>query len=184
VILEDKFLEEAIKFCEIYNIPIKDGKIPTEHIDEIIEYIRERLKKERAITRRLEENIRLKIDHSLGGIMKKLGANLIDSPIEEYLWSALEREELTFMAKRQFEIGSYKIDIAFPNAKLAVECDGKEYHRANVLQLEKDQKRDKYLARKGWRTLRIEGIAIRRDINYCIERIKKALGNLLPTLII
>lgn len=175
MILEDKFLKEAVKFCRIHDIPIKNGRIPEEYVDDIQEYIKQRMDKERAITRRLEESISLKIESSLGGLMQKMQGMIIDSPIEEYLWHALEKEELSFMARRQFEIGPYKIDIAFPMAKVAIECDGAEYHRSNQLQLERDQKRDKYLARKGWRTLRIEGIAIRRDISYCIERIKQAL---------
>lgn len=180
MILEDKFMEEITKFCKIKNIPIVNGKIPPVYEGEIKEYIQSRLKKERQVTARLEESIQQKIDFSIWGIMKKWDNDRFDSPIEDYLWDALEREELSFMARRQFEIGHYKIDIAFPNAKLAIECDGAEYHRGNELQLERDQKRDKYLARKGWRTLRIEGIAIRRDINYCIERIKRGLGDLLP----
>lgn len=176
MILPDKFLEEAIKYCRLHNIPIEGGKIPTRHIREIQNYINERIKKERAITKRLKENTRLRLGTSIQSIMSKMIGSETDSPIEEYLWDALERAELSFLAKRQFEIGHYRIDIAFPKSKLAVECDGQQYHRDNQLQLEKDQKRDNYLAKKGWRTLRIEGIAIRRDINYCIERIKQALG--------
>ena len=180
MILPDKFLEEVTKYCEFHNIPIVNGRIPVKYEGDIHVYIRERLAKERRITARLEERSKQGMEYSIKGIMFKLAQSKIDSPIEEYLWDALEREELSFMARRQFPIGPYKIDFAFLNAKLAVECDGAEYHRANQLQLEHDQKRDKYLARKGWRTLRIEGIAIRRDIVYCIERIKKALGDLLP----
>jgi very-short-patch-repair endonuclease len=176
MILQDKFLEEVEKYCETHNITIRDGQVPSKHEGEIIEYIKRRLARERQTTARLEESIRLRMECSVGGIMQRLVGCVINSPVEEYLWDALTREELSFMARRQFEIGPYRIDIAFPNAKLAVECDGAQYHRGTELQLERDQKRDKYLARKGWRTLRIEGIAIRRDIGYCIERIKKALG--------
>ncbi len=152
MILPDKYLGEVIKYCEIKNIPIK----------------------KRDITRRLEEQGKMGLADSIGKIM--CGIKQEESPIEEYLWEALKRTELSFLAIRQFEIGKYRIDFAFPKYKLAVECDGAEYHRANILQLERDQVRDKYLAHKGWRTLRVEGIAIRRDITYCIERIKKAMG--------
>lgn len=174
MILPDKFLEEVTKFCEIHQIPIKNGKILQEHIREIETYIAERLKKERDITRRLEEQYKNSISSMVHEILFKVKPE--DSPIEEYLWQALQREELSFLAVRQFEIGLYRIDFAFPKYKLAVECDGKKYHRENQQQLERDQKRDKFLARKGWRTLRVEGLAIRRDINYCIKRIKEAIG--------
>ena len=174
MILPDKYLEEVIKYCEFKNIAIQDGKVPAYCENEIKDYIAQRMKKERAITRRLEEESRISIAPTIAKILGVVKPE--ESPIEEYLWIALERAELSFLAIRQFEIGSYKIDFAFPKYKLAVECDGAEYHRGTELQLERDQKRDKYLARKGWRTLRIEGIAIRRDIQYCMERIRKAIG--------
>ena len=180
MILEEKYIEKVKKYCEINNIPIKGGMFPAKYAEEIKNYIKASLHMGRQVTAGLEASLSLRLEHSLGGIMRQMSGNVMESPIEEYLWDALKKAELSFIACRQFEIGPYRIDIAFPNAHLAIECDGAEYHRENQLQLERDQKRDKYLARKGWRTLRIEGIAIRRDINYCIERIKNALGDFSP----
>ena len=77
--------------------------------------------------------------------------------------------------RTQFNIGSKRVDFAFPIAKLVVEADGKEYHRANQRQLDRDMQRDKYLARKGWRVLHIEGLAIRRNLGLCLEKIKEQL---------
>jgi len=177
MIFEEKLLEEITKYCIIKNIPIKNGKIPVFYEREINGYIRERLEKERGVTRRSEENIQLRMDYSIQNIITKLLVGIkIESPLEEYLWDALEKEELSYLAKKQFEIGKYKIDIAFPVAKLAIECDGAEYHRSNIQQLERDQKRDIYLARKGWRTMRFAGIEIRRDIKFCIKKIKEAIN--------
>lgn len=175
MILPEFFERELIKYCEIHKIPIRNGMIPIKYKSAIETYIEDRLRKERFVTRQQEEKNRLTITLTLASIMGRIQPN--ESPIEMYLWDALEREGLTYMARKHFGVGCYEIDIAFPVCKLAIECDGVEYHRANQLQLERDQKRDKYLAQKGWRTLRIEGIAIRRNINFCIEKIKNMLGD-------
>lgn len=82
---------------------------------------------------------------------------------------------LDIHCKPQFEIGTKRVDIAFPIAKLVVECDGKEFHHDNQDQIDRDQKRDIYLAKKGWRVLHIEGLAIRRNIDLCVEKIKEQL---------
>ena len=180
MILEDKFQEEVKKYCEIKDIKIKNSRVSAKYISEIQQYIQDRLNKEREITKKQEESLSSSINFLVKDFLNTISGQILFSPIEDFLWDALEKNELSYMAKRQFEIGKYKIDIVFPIAKLAIECDGAEYHRANQLQLERDQKRDKYLARKGWRTLRIEGLAIRRDIIYCIERIKTAIGSTCP----
>jgi very-short-patch-repair endonuclease len=176
MILEEKFLSIIQDFCDINKIKVVNGRIPEIYSSQIQGYIKKRLQHERAITRNLEKQNEMKIGNIASRIL--FGIQVLDSPIEQYLWDAIEREGLDYLARRQFEIKPYKIDIAFPIARLAVECDGREYHRENVQQLERDQRRDKFLARKGWRTLRIEGIAIRKDIQFCIKKIKDALGDL------
>jgi very-short-patch-repair endonuclease len=176
MILEEKFQGLVQDYCREHKIRIIDGKIPICHKRDIEDFIDRVLKNERAITRGMEKLHDMQVGNILNKMLGRI--DVLNSPIEQYLWDALEREGLSYLARRQFDIGPYKIDMAFPIARLAVECDGAEYHRANMVQFERDQKRDKYLARKGWRTLRIEGIAIRRDINFCIKKIKDNLGDL------
>lgn len=177
MLIEEKFKDKVIKFCALKNIPIERGFIPQKYAGEISEFIKNSLDKERQTTKRLEENLQSRLNFSIKSVIHKLSGMVIEYPIETYLWDALEREELFYMARKQYEIGPYRIDIAFPVCKLAIECDGAEYHRANITQLERDQKRDKYLARKGWRTIRFSGIEIRRDINFCITKTKECLGD-------
>jgi len=176
MILEEKYAELVNQYCAIRGIPLRNGLIPESYAGEIKKYIHSRMEKETAITRRLQESMRSQIKHQIGSIMTDFEKKKVDSPIELLMWDALERYELISGACKQFEIGPYRIDIAYPMARLAVECDGAQYHRENQIQLERDQKRDKYLARKGWRTLRLEGIAICRDIEFCVEKVKRCLG--------
>ena len=67
------------------------------------------------------------------------------------------------------------MDFAYPEQKLAVECDGYKWHKQDKEQIEKDIERDKYLAKKGWRVLHFSGVQIRRNIKECINEIKVAL---------
>lgn len=172
MILEDFYSERVKKFCELSGISIVNGNIPSNRIAEVKDFLIKDQAKQKEITRsREDQSIRPLIKNEIN----RLSGQIMLSPIEEYLWNALKLDGLTHLALWQFPIGPFKIDIAFPIARLAVECDGFEYHRENYEQLERDERRDKYLARKGWVTLRITGIEIRRNMPACIEKIRSFL---------
>lgn len=61
----------------------------------------------------------------------------------------------------QFEIGRYRIDLAFPDMLIAIECDGQEWHSSKE-QIDRDKKRDDYLEKMGWRVIRMSGSDIYR----------------------
>ena len=167
------YLEESVRlYCISKNIPMKDGSIPSSYEREIGEFIQFKLKHDRLNTKIKEAEDALKIKNIIGFVSKELN---IESPIEEFLYRAFVNHGLDKHCRPQFEIGKYRVDFAFPVAHLAVECDGKEYHFTEKHQIERDQLRDKYLARKGWRVLHIEGLAIRRKIDFCIQKIKENL---------
>lgn len=178
MIIPEYLQKEVKKYCKLKNIFLVRGKIPTNHVSEIQRFISDRLKKDRAVTRRKEEKTKLHIKSTITKIMDF--DNSI-SPIEEYMADALSQTEFYKYCRRQFEIGAKTVDFAFPIAKLVIECDGRAYHFSDTSQIEHDQKRDKYLARKGWRVLHIEGFAIRRNIGLCIEKIKEQLEPFLIT---
>ena len=77
--------------------------------------------------------------------------------------------------EEQYKIGTKRVDFAYPNQRLVIECDGYKWHRQDKEQIERDIERDKYLARKGWRVLHFSGVQIRRNIKGCINEIKEAL---------
>jgi very-short-patch-repair endonuclease len=172
MILPD-YLWPAVKsYCEVRGIPIHRDKIPAEWAGEIEKFIQNRLRLDRQISKYSEEVNKYKAKTVLDVMMSKLR---VESPIEEILRDALIVDGLGKYMETQYQIGTKRVDFAFPLAKLVVEADGKEYHRANAAQLENDLKRDKYLARKGWRVLHIEGLAIRRTMKQCLEKIREEL---------
>lgn len=174
MILASYLDKEVRKFCEIKGIPISPkGAIPDKHKGEIEEFINNRLRADRNVNRRREQMNKMKIGTVLSNMLKGLK---VESPIEEILRDAIIVEGLGKHLRTQFEIGNKRVDFAFPIAKLVVEADGKEYHRANITQLENDLQRDKYLARRGWKIIHIEGLAIRRNLKLCLDTIKEQLN--------
>jgi very-short-patch-repair endonuclease len=59
----------------------------------------------------------------------------------------------------QFQIGRYRIDLALPEKKLAIECDGKEWHSTEE-QIKRDNIRQKEIEDLGWVVIRFSGSEI------------------------
>ena len=101
-------------------------------------------------------------------LAKSLRTRMTDA--ETILWSRLRdwREHgCTF--RRQHPIGPYVADFACVQAKVVVELDGDQHGRDK--KYEYDQRRDNYMAARGWRVIRISN-----------DRIYKDLGNVLNML--
>ncbi len=88
-----------------------------------------------------------------------------ESPIEDIVLR--EFHLLGFYPIPQFKIGMYRIDLAFPDRLLAIECDGKKWHSSKE-QKERDEKRDNYLRKQGWKVIRISGSDIYRKADEII----------------
>ena len=157
-------LEKVKKIIEIGNI--KDRRI----IKNIIGYGFEKRKIE---TREKEERDKLSISLA---IMESLGDLFLykKTSIEKYMVNAMSDANFSIV-EEQYKIGTKRVDFAYPEQKLAVECDGYKWHKYDKKQIEKDIERDKYLAKKGWRVLHFSGVQIRRNIEGCIKEIKRAL---------
>lgn len=74
------------------------------------------------------------------------------SPIEKETWHAI-RQFGKVPLYPQYPVFNYFIDFANPAMLVALECDGKEFHKDK----EKDNKRDIELVEKGWTVYRISG---------------------------
>lgn len=72
------------------------------------------------------------------------------TPIEHQTWVAIRSYALPFYP--QIPVLNYFIDFANPFLKIAIECDGKQWHDK-----EKDAKRDARLQNIGWTVYRIPG---------------------------
>lgn len=91
------------------------------------------------------------------------------TPIESRLYEALRARLLEPIA--QFGVGQLRLDFAFPEARLGVECDGREWHDAV-----RDAARDLKLKHRGWEVIHFSGTAINRDAAGCAEIVANQLS--------
>ena len=90
---------------------------------------------------------------------------------EQKLWLALRSGQLDVPFRRQVPIGHYIVDFVAPRAKLVVEVDGRCHeHRRTA-----DARRDRKLARLGYRVLRLDAALVRRQLPLALARIRRAL---------
>ncbi|MCX5705471.1 MAG: AAA domain-containing protein, partial [Candidatus Omnitrophica bacterium] len=78
----------------------------------------------------------------------------------------------------QFKVAEFKIDLVIEGLKnrLAIECDGDEWH--GIEEYEKDQWRQRILERAGWRFWRIRGSMFYRDKEQALESLWQILEEL------
>ncbi len=68
--------------------------------------------------------------------------------------------------------GEYRVDFAMlcGDAKVAVECDGHDFHERTKEQARRDKKRDRDLTAAGWTVVRFAGSEIWRDPYGCARQ--------------
>ncbi|MGJ3196924.1 endonuclease domain-containing protein [Peribacillus frigoritolerans] len=98
--------------------------------------------------------------------------NKCESPIEKRVLKALWMRD--YKATAQYPMSPYRLDLALPEYRIAIECDGKAYH-SSPKQKAHDRRRDKYLKSKGWVTLRFSGSTINRNMSKVITRIESEI---------
>lgn len=69
----------------------------------------------------------------------------------------------------------FRIDLAFPAERLAVEVDGWQYHGKTLSGFRTDRDRQNILTMAGWRFLRIPAGDVHRNLVKVIEMIEQAL---------
>lgn len=97
-------------------------------------------------------------------------ADKCQSPIEKEFLLACCRVGL--LVEPQYPIGKIHVDFAIPESKIAIECDGKEFH-GDYLGTENDNKRDEITKKSGWLTIRLNGDAIRQNADRIVWDIKR-----------
>jgi very-short-patch-repair endonuclease len=94
------------------------------------------------------------------------------TPSEEALWRALRRRGMGVEFRRQVVIADrFIVDFVSPAARLVVEVDGKYHDRTHAA----DARRDRKLARLGYRVLRLENDFVLRNLAEAVVRIHAAL---------
>ena len=71
---------------------------------------------------------------------------------------------------------SYKIDIALPDYKIAIEIDGNSHRALN--RKKEDIKKNSFLKEKGWTTIRFWNEEINEDIETCTNKIEVLLNEI------
>jgi very-short-patch-repair endonuclease len=86
---------------------------------------------------------------------------------ERLLWSALRRQQTGLRFRRQHPAGVYVLDFYCDSVKLCVEVDGLS-HDFSAAQ---DAARDRWLARRGVRTLRVSAQDVLRNLDGVLQYI-------------
>lgn len=90
--------------------------------------------------------------------------------IEKLIRDELIKRGLAF--ETQYRVLGYWIDFAFPDVKLAVECDGGRWHSTKE-QIFRDTKKDERLRNIGWTILRFKGKEILNNTKGVVDKIEK-----------
>ncbi len=91
---------------------------------------------------------------------------------EQALFRLVGAGKLGVAVRRQVVIGQFVADFAVPSAKLIIEVDGGSHAGRAAA----DARRDKKLARLGWRVLRLEAELVLREPEVAFARVREALG--------
>lgn len=108
-----------------------------------------------------------------------------ESPIEErlalHLALALVGKKLESQHRVVTSAGTYRLDFAFEIAgkKVAIECDGHEFHERTKEQAARDKSRDRALTAEGWRVMRFTGSEIWKAPERCAAEIAALAEKLL-----
>jgi very-short-patch-repair endonuclease len=101
-----------------------------------------------------------------------------ETGLERAVRIALSDLGLSF--RQEVQIGRYAVDFVLPDLRIAIEADGAYWH-ANTA--DRDARKTRYLARKGWRVLRLGEIEVNNAANLCqliTERINEVSRLNLP----
>ncbi len=91
---------------------------------------------------------------------------------EAKLWSRLKGSQLGVAFRREFVVGRFIVDLCAPSRRLVVEVDGGYHARIAA----RDARRDRALARAGWRVLRLDAELVVADIEAAVQRVREALA--------
>lgn len=98
--------------------------------------------------------------------------NYRETTIERIVQDWLDEWKIEYAP--QYQVGRVFIDIALPQYKVAIECDG-DYWHSRPEQIEKDKRKDKFLNMKGWYVVRLKESDIRTRPDYCKVQILERL---------
>ncbi len=90
---------------------------------------------------------------------------------EAALWGLISGEKLGVSVRRQKVIGKFIADFAIPSRRLVIEVDGPCHARRGA----RDVRKDRALARLGWRVLRLDAELVLSAPEEALRRVREAL---------
>jgi hypothetical protein len=81
----------------------------------------------------------------------------------------------------QFPVETFRLDFAIilsTGHRIAIECDGHDFHDRTKEQATRDKSRDRKLTELGWRVLRFTGSEIHRDSIDCARQVHALITKL------
>ena len=95
------------------------------------------------------------------------------TPSESLLWSAIKAQQLGTTFRRQMVLGGgFICDFVAPARRVVVEVDGPWHARRRA----GDARRDRKLARLGYRVLRLDAELVLGNLPEAVARVRAALG--------
>ena len=91
---------------------------------------------------------------------------------EVLLWIELQNRPGGFKFRKQVPQDPYTLDFACLSARLAIEVDGEAHGQGD--QPHKDEVRDRVMADRGFRTLRLPAYAVLKEMEACVLGIVEA----------
>jgi very-short-patch-repair endonuclease len=129
----------------------------------------------------LDEALRLRCGRRGNSRLRRL---LLESRGNPWSWAERLAHRLLHEAAIEGWVGNYPVeicgyayyvDIAFPDAKLALEIDGREFHTAPEV-FEQDRWRQNDLINAGWRVLRFTPTMLQDSPQFVLATIRRALA--------
>lgn len=121
------------------------------------------------IEKKLGFRLMTKLDVNYGGYFGGgINENFSIIPQEEVYYDKNKKYVIDFSIHYQDEYGSFKI---------AIECDGHEFHERTKEQAAKDRSRDRKLIKMGYIVLRFTGSEINNDVKSCEREVYSIIYN-------
>mgnify|MGYP000707550449 CR=1 FL=1 len=114
-----------------------------------------------------------------------MGKRIDNAVLHDLLWQEACREfgqalKLVREFKGVVEGRRFSVDIAIPEARVAIEIDGWEWHGKHKGDFIRDRERQNLITAERWQFLRFTAGMIRNDMPGCLELVRRTLGGALP----
>lgn len=94
------------------------------------------------------------------------------------LWARVSKEWVQAVCEYENAVPGrrFRLDIAIPDSRLAIEVDGWEFHGKFKEGFHKDREKQNLLTEHNWRILRFTAKEIYQNLDGCIDAIKRTLS--------